>query len=158
MVGTVGSGKSSLLSAILEDIACVVGSITLRGSGGSPKVAYVSQAGWVFNATFERNVAQGDEPIDREWYNRVLKACQQTEDVANLPLRHSTELGKRGIPPPPFCRTNTVDPIALITLRTRTTLTTLKRSQSIIGLSFDRYEFVRRGAAIAFGVGHYRAV
>uniref|UniRef100_A0A1I8JEZ1 ABC-type glutathione-S-conjugate transporter n=1 Tax=Macrostomum lignano TaxID=282301 RepID=A0A1I8JEZ1_9PLAT len=50
VVGTVGSGKSSLVSGILGDMLKLRGQVTLRGS-----VALVAQQAWIQNATLRDN-------------------------------------------------------------------------------------------------------
>lgn len=47
VVGRVGSGKSSLLSAILGEMTKIEGSVTVRGS-----VAFCNQQPWIMGGTF----------------------------------------------------------------------------------------------------------
>ncbi|MEW5313267.1 MAG: hypothetical protein WDW38_004851 [Sanguina aurantia] len=54
VVGSVGCGKSSLLSAVLGEMQIREGSVALRGA-----VAYVSQAAWIMNGTVVENVVMG---------------------------------------------------------------------------------------------------
>jgi len=48
VVGTVGAGKSSLLSAILGEMEKLSGSVNTKG-----KVAYVPQQAWIQNSTLQ---------------------------------------------------------------------------------------------------------
>jgi ATP-binding cassette subfamily C (CFTR/MRP) protein 1 len=50
VVGNVGSGKSSLLSAILGEMEKVSGSVNINGD---TKIAYVPQQAWIQNATLK---------------------------------------------------------------------------------------------------------
>ncbi|KAI3956943.1 hypothetical protein MKX01_000977 [Papaver californicum] len=76
--GTVGSGKSSLLSCILGEMKDLSGDIGLRG-----RKAY-------------ENILFGKE-MDREKYGRVLEACSLTKDLGVLPFGDQTIIGERGI-------------------------------------------------------------
>ncbi|KAF0693442.1 Aste57867_15601 [Aphanomyces stellatus] len=96
VVGPVGSGKSSLLSAILGEIHLVGGRRDVRG-----RVAYVSQEAWIQHGSVRDNVcfaATADaDAFDEFHYDRVLRACQLMPDLAILPDGDATEIGERGI-------------------------------------------------------------
>ncbi|KAJ2614463.1 hypothetical protein H4S08_001696 [Coemansia sp. RSA 1365] len=91
VVGKVGSGKTSLLSAICkemimsEGVGCVYGTI-----------GYVSQKPWIMNATFRDNVLFGSE-FDEKLYNQVIYACGLADDVSALSAKDDTEIGARGL-------------------------------------------------------------
>lgn len=91
VVGRVGSGKSSLVSALLGETEKVKGEVVLRGS-----VAYVPQQPWVMNATLRDNILFGHR-WDAEFYDRVLEACSLKSDIAILSGGDMTEIGERGI-------------------------------------------------------------
>ena len=91
IVGRVGSGKSSLLQAMLGDLWKLRGSVTTHG-----KTAYVSQQPWVMNATVRENVVFGHR-WDPQFYERALEACALAEDLKTLPDGDQTEVGERGI-------------------------------------------------------------
>ncbi|CAO3692121.1 unnamed protein product [Rhizopus stolonifer] len=91
VVGKVGSGKSSLISALLGDTVKTHGDVILRGS-----VAYVPQQPWVMNATLRDNIVFGHR-WDPVFYNRVLEACSLKTDIAILSGGDQTEIGERGI-------------------------------------------------------------
>ncbi|XP_051906935.1 multidrug resistance-associated protein 1-like [Hippocampus zosterae] len=91
VVGHVGSGKSSLLSAILGEMARRRGSVLIRGS-----VAYVPQQAWIQNATLEENILFGLERKE-SWYHRVLEACALLPDLELLPAGDATEIGEKGL-------------------------------------------------------------
>lgn len=69
VVGPVGAGKSSLLSAVLGELPPSQGLVNVRG-----KIAYVSQQPWVFSGTVRSNILFG-EKYEKERYERVIKAC-----------------------------------------------------------------------------------
>lgn len=91
VVGRVGSGKSSLISALLGDTVKLNGEVILRGS-----VAYVPQQAWVMNASLRDNIVFGHR-WDPHFYDRVLEACSLKSDIAILNGGDQTEIGERGI-------------------------------------------------------------
>ncbi|KAM7392240.1 hypothetical protein PAMA_007390 [Pampus argenteus] len=91
VVGHIGSGKSSLLSAMLGEIERRSGSLSVRGS-----VAYVPQQAWIQNATMKNNILFGQERKE-SWYHRVVEACALLPDLDILPARDATEIGEKGL-------------------------------------------------------------
>ncbi|KAF3157914.1 hypothetical protein TWF225_000693 [Orbilia oligospora] len=91
IVGRVGQGKSSLLSAILGDLWKKNGTVMVRGS-----VAYVAQQSWVVNGTIKDNILFGHK-WDEDFYLQVIKACALVDDLAVLPAGDRTEVGEKGI-------------------------------------------------------------
>ncbi|XP_065413698.1 ATP-binding cassette sub-family C member 5 isoform X4 [Chrysemys picta bellii] len=83
--GTVGSGKTSLISAILGQMTLLEGSITVNGN-----FAYAAQQAWILNATLRDNILFGKE-FDEERYNTVLNGCCLRPDLAILPNGDLTE-------------------------------------------------------------------
>jgi ATP-binding cassette subfamily C (CFTR/MRP) protein 1 len=99
VVGAVGSGKSSFLSAILGEMEPVTSSkvkIPTPGDAGTGYVSYCAQTPWVVNDTLRGNVLFGRE-FDEERYERVVAACALIDDLAVLPAGDQTEIGERGI-------------------------------------------------------------
>jgi ATP-binding cassette subfamily C (CFTR/MRP) protein 1 len=93
VVGTVGSGKSSLLSAVLGEMEKVSGSVTIKSGA---KVAYVPQLAWIQNATVKDNIVFGN-PLDDKLYDHVLDACALKQDLLTLSAGDRTEIGEKGI-------------------------------------------------------------
>ncbi|OLY85367.1 Metal resistance protein YCF1 [Smittium mucronatum] len=91
IVGRVGSGKSSLLSAILGEMYKSKGSVTIRG-----KVAYAAQQPWIMNATVRDNILFGHK-FDKEFYDKVIYACGLEPDLPMLLDGDMTEIGEKGI-------------------------------------------------------------
>ncbi|CAK7324535.1 unnamed protein product [Dovyalis caffra] len=89
--GTVGSGKSSLLSCILGELHKVSGTLKLCG-----RTAYVAQSAWIQSGKIEENILFGKE-MERERYERVLEACSLKKDLEILPFGDQTFIGERGI-------------------------------------------------------------
>ncbi|XP_059903407.1 multidrug resistance-associated protein 1-like [Gadus macrocephalus] len=91
VVGHVGSGKSSLLSAMLGETERRSGHVTVKGS-----LAYVPQQAWIQNATVQDNVVFGREKL-KTWYQCVLEACALLPDLDILPAGDATEIGEKGL-------------------------------------------------------------
>ncbi|KAM8876677.1 ATP-binding cassette sub-family C member 3 isoform 2-T2 [Synchiropus picturatus] len=91
VVGHVGSGKSSLISALLGEMEKLEGDVSVRGS-----VAYVPQQAWIQNATLRDNILFG-KPYNEQKYRCVLEACALTPDLEVLPGGDMTEIGEKGI-------------------------------------------------------------
>ena len=92
VVGRVGSGKSSLCAAILNETVIGQGSsIKLTG-----KVAYVAQSAWILNKSVRDNILFGS-PYNEERYEQVLDVCQLTHDLEMLDDGDMTEIGEKGI-------------------------------------------------------------
>ncbi|XP_030626403.1 canalicular multispecific organic anion transporter 1 isoform X2 [Chanos chanos] len=91
VVGAVGSGKSSLISALLGEMNKLIGHISVKGS-----LAYVPQQAWIQNATLKDNILFGSE-LDEKKYQQVLDACALRPDLDQLPGGDQTEIGEKGI-------------------------------------------------------------
>ncbi|KAF1518623.1 Multidrug resistance-associated protein 1, partial [Eudyptes sclateri] len=91
VVGQVGCGKSSLLSALLGEMDKKEGYVVVKGS-----VAYVPQQAWVQNATLEDNIIFGRE-MNESRYKRVIEACALLPDIEVLPTGDKTEIGEKGV-------------------------------------------------------------
>ncbi|XP_075035856.1 multidrug resistance-associated protein 1-like isoform X1 [Mixophyes fleayi] len=91
VVGQVGCGKSSLLSALLGEMEKREGCIVVKGG-----IAYVPQQAWIQNASLKDNVLFGRERKD-PLYKRVLEACALLPDLEILPTGDRTEIGEKGV-------------------------------------------------------------
>ncbi|XP_069030712.1 ATP-binding cassette sub-family C member 12 [Embiotoca jacksoni] len=89
--GNVGSGKTSLISSILEQMNLLKGSLTADGT-----FAYVSQQAWIFHGTVQENILMG-QPLDQAKYDRVVVVCSLEADLKILPYGDQTEIGERGL-------------------------------------------------------------
>lgn len=91
VVGPVGCGKSSLISAILGEMDKKTGTVNIDGS-----TAYVAQQAWIQNATLQNNILFG-KPMNRTFYDKVVHACALKPDLEMLPGGDQTEIGEKGI-------------------------------------------------------------
>lgn len=91
IVGRVGSGKSSLLQALMGEMEKLSGSIAMHG-----RICYVPQQPWIQNNTVRQNITFGKQ-YNEYFYHRVLDACALQVDLLILPHGDSTEIGEKGI-------------------------------------------------------------
>ncbi|XP_015618697.1 ABC transporter C family member 10 [Oryza sativa Japonica Group] len=88
--GEVGSGKSSLLAAILGEVPRTDGVIQVSG-----KIAYVSQNAWIQTGSVKDNILFGST-MDKPRYEETLKFCSLVHDLEILPFGDLTQIGERG--------------------------------------------------------------
>ncbi|KAJ2567522.1 hypothetical protein IW140_004430 [Coemansia sp. RSA 1813] len=118
VVGPTGSGKSSLLSALVGEMTLVRGRVLLPTIDSSTladdnekyrdiielsseglairDIAYVAQESWLRNATIRENILFG-EPYSQERYEEVLRVCALKPDLRILVAGDMTEIGERGV-------------------------------------------------------------
>ncbi|KAL9978334.1 hypothetical protein ACROYT_G015835 [Oculina patagonica] len=90
ITGEAGSGKSSLLAAILGELPLQKGTIMHHG-----KVAYVPQIPWIFSGTVRDNILFG-LPYNEGKFKCVAHICGLTKDLQDLTNGDLTEIGQRG--------------------------------------------------------------
>nr|XP_040058388.1 multidrug resistance-associated protein 4-like isoform X1 [Gasterosteus aculeatus aculeatus] len=90
VIGPVGAGKSSLLSAILGELSQESGVVKVRGV-----LTYVSQQPWILPGSIRSNILFGKE-LDPRKYDRVLRACALKRDMDLLPGGDLAMVGDRG--------------------------------------------------------------
>ncbi|XP_037617803.1 multidrug resistance-associated protein 4-like isoform X1 [Sebastes umbrosus] len=90
VIGPVGAGKSSLLSAILGELPRDTGTLKVKG-----QLTYAAQQPWVFPGTIRSNILFGRE-LNPQKYERVLRACALKRDLELLPDGDLTLIGDRG--------------------------------------------------------------
>lgn len=91
ITGNVGSGKTALLSLILNDLTASEGSISVEGT-----IAYASQEPWLFPGTIRQNILFG-QPYNKERYDKVIDVCCLRTDLEYLPHGENTLTGDRGL-------------------------------------------------------------
>ncbi|KAG6830040.1 hypothetical protein H0H92_002458 [Tricholoma furcatifolium] len=91
IVGRVGSGKSSVLQAMIGEMRKTRGNVKFGGD-----IAYVPQNAWIQNATLRENVLFGQED-DEKRFRDVIRACSLERDLEVLPNGEQTEIGEKGI-------------------------------------------------------------
>ncbi|XP_052239294.1 ATP-binding cassette sub-family C member 9-like isoform X2 [Dreissena polymorpha] len=93
VVGTVGSGKSSLVCSMLGEMLKVAGKVTwCRNSN----IALVAQKPWLLNTTLKDNILFGS-PYSWKRYQKVIECCALQPDIDSLPAADGTEIGEKGV-------------------------------------------------------------
>jgi ABC-type multidrug transport system fused ATPase/permease subunit len=91
IVGRVGSGKSSLVYAVLGELFRRAGTVHVQGA-----VAYAAQTAWIYNGTVRDNILFG-LPYDPRRYRRAIYVSALNADLEVLPAGDLTEIGEKGI-------------------------------------------------------------
>ena len=108
IVGPTGSGKTSLLMALLGEMTLVQGAVFLPGghsreelrkdpeTGLSESIAYCAQQAWLANDTIKQNILFAS-PFEESRYKSVISACALERDLEILDKGDSTLVGEKGI-------------------------------------------------------------
>ena len=102
-MGKVGSGKSSLLSAMLGEMETLNGELDNNGDARlqvSGTTAYVPQQAWIQNATVRDNILfreRADAGVDERLYKKVIGACALSSDLELMAAGDATEIGEKRI-------------------------------------------------------------
>lgn len=91
IVGAIGSGKSSILQAILGELPLEFGQIICNDT-----ISYVSQEPWLFAGSIRQNILFGNA-LDRKRYKKVIRVCALEADLEQFPDGDETLVGERGI-------------------------------------------------------------
>jgi ATP-binding cassette subfamily C (CFTR/MRP) protein 1 len=91
VTGPTGSGKSSLLEALLGELACLEGYLTIESSD----IGYCAQHPWLPAATIKA-IIQAAGHHDEAWYRSVLHACMLDQDLDGFPDHDRTVVGNKG--------------------------------------------------------------
>ncbi|WP_106476782.1 ABC transporter ATP-binding protein [Phytohalomonas tamaricis] len=105
IVGTTGSGKSTLIRLLLRQYALAQGEIRLGGhaigeytlTALRTAFAYVPQDPFLFAATLGENVALARPQASRDEILQALEDAAFSTDLAELPQGLETQIGERGI-------------------------------------------------------------
>jgi ABC-type multidrug transport system fused ATPase/permease subunit len=97
ITGPVGSGKTTLIRAVLGELPLERGEISVS----SLDTSYCGQTPWILNTTIRQNIcglsSSVSSNIDEAWYNSVLQACALDQDLQQLPDGDLTIPGSRGM-------------------------------------------------------------
>ncbi len=95
IIGEVGSGKSSLLQAILNCLILLnpkdCDGIHINGT-----IGYAAQIPWIQNDTIRNNILFFKK-YDPQKYEEVLQKCQLKYDLDNFEGKDLTEIGEKGV-------------------------------------------------------------
>ncbi|WWC95482.1 hypothetical protein V866_002346 [Kwoniella sp. B9012] len=94
VVGRVGTGKTSLFSALVNEMKQVKGHTRLGGS-----ISYVPQQAWVQSGSIRDNVTffADSQHVDLRRVAEVIDACGLRSDVEAWPDKELTIIGERGV-------------------------------------------------------------
>lgn len=92
IVGSVGSGKSSLVKMMLGEIRPSKGFVYT----GIKETAYAGQTPWIQNMTLRDNII-GVSNYNKAWYNKVVQACALEKDITDLPNGEFSKVGTGGV-------------------------------------------------------------
>jgi ABC-type multidrug transport system fused ATPase/permease subunit len=108
IVGSVGSGKTTLVSSLLGETTLLEGKIFMPDdkanrdvcpvdpvTGLADTVAYCSQTPWLVGASIRENITFGSS-WDEGRYNAVVDACALRRDFEIFELGDETEVGEKG--------------------------------------------------------------
>jgi ABC-type multidrug transport system fused ATPase/permease subunit len=108
IVGPTGSGKTSMLMALLGEMTLLDGNVYLPGwlsredlkpepeTGLIESVAYCAQQAWLVNASVKDNIIFAS-PFDAKRYKDVLVACSLQRDLEILDHGDKTLVGEKGV-------------------------------------------------------------
>jgi len=94
IAGPIGSGKSTILKAILGEILCESGSMNIVSSN----LAYCAQSPWLRNTSIQQSISElaDDCALDEAWYNTVVYSCALNQDMEQFPDGDRTMIGSQG--------------------------------------------------------------
>lgn len=104
IVGSTGSGKSTLVKLLLRFYEAHTGDITLDGVGIETlqlkdlrqAIGLVSQDVFLFHGTVYENIAYGQPQIDQAQVEKAAKNAEAHEFISQLPQGYHTIVGERG--------------------------------------------------------------
>lgn len=91
IVGTVGCGKSTLITGIMHELEIISGVIRTNGTK-----AYVEQEPFIVSGTIKENILLGSEYIE-DLFNQTVEVCCLDTDLQKMANGADTIIGERGI-------------------------------------------------------------
>ncbi|KAL9572706.1 hypothetical protein ACKAV7_003105 [Fusarium commune] len=92
VIGSVGSGKSTLMKALLGELQPSKGFVYTDAR----RIAFVDQKPWIQNLTIRQNIL-GISTYHKDWYDRVVHACGLEQDIVEMPDKDATKAGSGGV-------------------------------------------------------------
>ncbi|KAF4503421.1 Multidrug resistance-associated 1 [Fusarium agapanthi] len=92
VIGSVGSGKSTLVKALLGELRSSQGFVHTDAR----RIAFVDQKPCIQNLTIRQNTL-GVSTYHKDWYDRVIHACGLEQDIVETPDKNATKAGSGGV-------------------------------------------------------------
>ena len=104
IVGVSGSGKTTLMKLLLGFYKVDEGEIMINNfnlNNISPKewrrnCGVVMQEGYIFNDTIAKNIAVGEDYVDKEKLKHAINVANISDYIESLPLGYNTKIGSEG--------------------------------------------------------------
>lgn len=91
IIGSIGSGKSSIFDVLLRELPVESGSIVSNGD-----FSYAGQEPWIFPASVRQNIIFGQK-FNSSKYSSVIEACSLKYDFDRFAHNDQTLVGERGV-------------------------------------------------------------
>lgn len=91
VIGSLGTGKSTLVQALLGEIFILNGKYTIKG-----QISYSGEVPWLLQKTVKENILLGKE-YEEERYLQVIKSCDLSTDFEALVNGDGSLIGDRGV-------------------------------------------------------------
>ncbi|MCI5733119.1 MAG: ABC transporter ATP-binding protein/permease [Tenericutes bacterium] len=104
LIGSTGSGKSTIVNLIMRFYDVTEGEILIDGknikdyklSALYKKIGYVPQRAVMFNGSVKYNVSYGDKKVSDEEMKKAAKVAQATEFIENMPKKYNAIISQGG--------------------------------------------------------------
>ncbi|WP_075343758.1 peptidase domain-containing ABC transporter [Tenacibaculum agarivorans] len=104
IVGASGSGKTTLMKLLLgfykvDEGDITVGNFNLRSISQKEwrrNCGVVMQEGYIFNDTIAKNIAVGEDYVDKEKLAHAIDVANISDYIEGLPLGYNTKIGSEG--------------------------------------------------------------
>ncbi len=104
LIGSTGSGKSTIVNLIMRFYDVTEGEILIDGknikdyklSALYKKIGYVPQRAVMFNGSVKYNVSYGDKKVSDEEMKKAAKVAQATEFIENMPKKYNAVISQGG--------------------------------------------------------------
>ncbi len=105
VIGTTGSGKSSMVNLVMRLFDVTEGSIEIDGRNVKDypveflrkKIGYVTQETFLFSTSIRENILFGVDSASEDEFNSAVDIAQISKDVEAFPEKFDTVIGERGI-------------------------------------------------------------
>jgi len=105
IIGSIGSGKTTLVNVLLRIYDPALGTVFIDGTDIHnyylkdlrQSIAFVPQNGFLFSTNIGANIAFSEDQIDESKVEKSAKASVVHDDILKLKDKYKTEIGERGV-------------------------------------------------------------